>query len=90
MAFRIQLSNYSFQPNEVALPEFLRDRVPMVKIGRIPKEGGEFREPRYDHPEFQRAFAELNDLLAAQFEGDPSDRVDGPDAVRILGRRPHQ
>ena len=53
------------------MPEFLRDRVPMVKIGRIPKEGGEFREPRYDHPEFQRAFAELNDLLAAQFEGDP-------------------
>ena len=71
VAFRIQLSNYSFQPGEVALPEFLRDRVPMVKIGRIPKEGGEFREPRYDHPEFQRAFAELNDLLAAQFEGDP-------------------
>ena len=71
VAFRIQLSNYSFQPDEVALPEFLRDRVPMVKIGRIPKEGGEFREPRYDHPEFQRAFAELNDLLAAQFEGDP-------------------
>ena len=71
VAFRIQLSNYSFQPNEVGLPEFLRDRVPMVKIGRIPKEGGEFREPRYDHSEFQRAFAELNDLLAAQFEGDP-------------------
>jgi hypothetical protein len=39
VAFRIQLSNYSFQPDEVALPEFLRDRVPMVKIGRIP-EGG--------------------------------------------------
>jgi hypothetical protein len=71
VAFRIQLSNYSFQPQEVALPEFLRDRVPLVKIGQIPKVGGEFREPRYDHPEFQKAFAELNDLLAAQFEGNP-------------------
>ena len=71
VAFRIQLSNYSFQPQEVALPEFLRDRVPLVNIGTIPKVGGKFREPRYDHPEFQKAFAELNDLLAAQFEGNP-------------------
>jgi hypothetical protein len=48
------------------------DKVPLVKIGRIPRQAsGEFREPRYDHPEFQKAFAELNDLLAARFEGDP-------------------
>jgi hypothetical protein len=72
VAFRVQLSNYSFQPEQVALPEFLRDRVPLVNIGRIPgKSSGQFREPRYDHPEFQTAFAELNDLLAAQFEGNP-------------------
>ena len=72
VAFRIQLSNYSFQPKQVALPAFLRDLVPWVKIGRIPGKGdGEFQEPRYDHPEFQKAFAELNDLLAAEFEGDP-------------------
>ena len=71
VAFRIQLSNYSFQPVKVALPEFLLDRVPLVKIGRMPHGEGEFREPRYDHPEFQKAFAELNDLLAARFEGDP-------------------
>jgi hypothetical protein len=72
VAFRIQLSNTSFQPEEVAIPPFLRDRVPMVKIGRIPGKGdAEYREPRYDHPEFQKAFAELNDLLAAQFEGSP-------------------
>src|SRR5256884_9043360 len=72
VAFRIQLSNTSFQPEQVALPEFLRDRVPLVKIGKIPgKEPGEYREPRYDHPEFQKAFAELTDLLAARFEGDP-------------------
>jgi len=71
-AFRIQLSNTSFQPEQVALPSFLRDRVPFVNIGRIPgKEDGQYREPRYDHPEFQKAFAELNDLLAAEFEGNP-------------------
>src|SRR5246127_2798622 len=72
VAFRIQLSNYSFQPEQVALPPFLRERVPLVKIGRIPGQGdAQFREPRYDHPEFQKAFAELNDLLAAEFEGNP-------------------
>ena len=72
VAFRIQLSNYSFQPEKLAMPEFLMDRVPIVKIGRIRgQESGEFREPRYDHPEFQKAFFELNDLLAARFEGDP-------------------
>ena len=72
VAFRVQLSNTSFQPEQVALPAFLRDRVPLVKIGPIPgKEGAEYREPRYDQPEFQKAFAELNDLLAAEFEGNP-------------------
>src|SRR2546423_14900057 len=70
VAFRVQLSNTSFQPEQLALPAFLRDRVPLVKIGRIPSHGdAEYTEPRYDHPEFQKAFAELNDLLAQQFEG---------------------
>ena len=36
VALRIQLSNNSFQPEQVALPAFLRDRVVLVKIGRIP------------------------------------------------------
>ena len=72
VAFRVQLSNPEFQPDQLALPEFLRSRIPLVKIGRIPKLGEtEFVEPRYDHPEFQKAFAELNDLLAARFDGDP-------------------
>ena len=72
VAFRIQLSNTSFQPEQVALPPFLRDRVPLVNIGRIPEKGdAQYREPRYDHPEFQRAFAELVDLLAAEFDGNP-------------------
>ena len=72
VAFRVQLSNTSFQPENVALPPFLRDRIPLVPIGRIPGKGdAQYREPRYDHPEFQKAFAELNDLLAAQFDGNP-------------------
>ncbi len=72
VAFRVQLSNYSFQPEEVAIPPFLRDRIPLANIGRIPeKNGAQFREPRYDDPEFQKAFAELNELLAAEFDGNP-------------------
>ena len=72
VAFRIQLSNTSFQPEQVALPSFLRERVPLVNIGRIPGKGdAQYREPRYDHPEFQKAFAELVDLLAAEFDGNP-------------------
>lgn len=72
VAFRVQLSNTSFQPDEVALPRFLRDRIPLVAIGRIPGKGNsQYREPSYDHPEFQKAFKELTDLLAAQFDGHP-------------------
>jgi hypothetical protein len=65
VAFRVQLSNTAFQPEQLALPEFLRSQIPLVKIGE------QYREPRYDHPAFQKAFAELNDLLAAQFDGNP-------------------
>lgn len=72
-AFRIQLSNPEFEPEEIALPKFLRDKVPLVKIGRLRRHGREigFIEPRYDHPVFQSAFGELNDLLAARFENEP-------------------
>jgi hypothetical protein len=72
VAFRVQLSNTSFQPEEVALPAFLRSRIPLVNIGHIAGKGNaQYREPRYDHPEFQKAFAELVDLLAAEFDGNP-------------------
>src|SRR2546421_4671709 len=57
VAFRVQLSSPVFQPEQIALPEFLRSRIPMVKIGRIPGHGNsEYLEPRYDHPEFRKAF----------------------------------
>lgn len=72
-AFRIQLSNPEFQPQEIALPAFLRDKVPLAKIGRLRRHGREveFVEPRYDHPAFQSAFRELNELLAARFDSEP-------------------
>jgi hypothetical protein len=65
------MSNPEFQPDRIALPDFLRERVPLVKIGPNPSHGGEYLEPRYDHPAFQKAFLELNHLLAAEFNGDP-------------------
>jgi hypothetical protein len=72
-AFRIQLSNPEFEPAEIALPEFLRNKVPLQKIGHFRRHGREveFVEPRYDHPAFQNAFRELNELLAARFDNEP-------------------
>src|SRR3954471_2374831 len=72
VAFRVQLSSPVFEPEQISIPEFLRPKIPMVKIGRIPGHGNsEYVEPRYDHPEFQKAFIELNNLLAAEFDGNP-------------------
>ena len=72
VAFRVQLSSPVFQPEQLALPEFLQSRIPLVKIGKILEHGdSEYLEPRYDHPEFQKAFTELNALLAAEFDGNP-------------------
>ena len=74
VAFRIQLSSPNIQPQKLSLPDFLRNKVPVVNIGRNSKEHHQdfdFFEPRYDSPEFQKAFTELNELLAARFDGDP-------------------
>ncbi len=72
VAFRIQMSKPELQPKQLALPDFLSAHVPLVKIGRIPRASeGEYVEPRYDHPEFRRAFAELQHLLAAEFDAQP-------------------
>src|ERR1700746_3123606 len=56
------------------MPDFLPDKVPTVKIAHKRKENAttfDFYEPRYDSSEFQKAFTELNELLAAKFEGNP-------------------
>jgi hypothetical protein len=77
VAFRIQLSSPNFQPKQLSLPDFLQKKVPLVKIGKVRGEGRErpqdweYIEPRYDHPEFQKAFRELNELLAAEYGDNP-------------------
>ncbi len=73
VGFRVQLSNPEFQPDDIALPRFLRDKIPLQKIGRLKRHGRdvELLEPRYDHPAFQTAFQELNELLATRFDQEP-------------------
>src|SRR4030095_1470229 len=67
VAFRVQMSNTEFQPARLALPEFLQKKIPLVKIGKTYGSNFEFVEPRYDHPAFQTAFKELNELLLEGF-----------------------
>jgi len=71
VAFRVQLSNPEIQPAKLALPDFLQPKVPLVTIRSRSGRGPERVEPRYDHPEFQRAFRELDELLAAELDADP-------------------
>ena len=73
VAFRVMLSNTVHQPKTLAMPDFVSAKVPVVAIGKARDldDGIEYREPCYDHPEFLRAFRELNELLAAEFDGNP-------------------
>ena len=72
VAFRVMLSNTVGQPRYLAMPDFVQDKVPVVEIGSLKEYGAfQFREPRYDHPEFQKAFRDLVELLAAAFDGQP-------------------
>jgi hypothetical protein len=71
VAFRVQLSNPEIQPAKLALPDFLQPKVPLVTVRSRTARGPQRVEPRYDHPEFQRAFRELVELLAAETDGDP-------------------
>jgi hypothetical protein len=65
IGFRIMISNPDIPG--YALPDFLREKVPMVKLGAWQKR--EREEPRCDDPYFQSAFQELLGLLAAQCDG---------------------
>ena len=65
IGFRIMISNPDIPG--YALPEFVREKVPMVKLGSWQKR--EREEPRCDHPYFQSAFQELVGLLAAEYDG---------------------
>ena len=74
VGFRIQLSSPNIQPQKLSLPDFLKDKVPVVNIGHKSKAHRvdfDFYEPRYDAPEFQKAFTELNQLLAERFGDNP-------------------
>jgi hypothetical protein len=76
IGFRVQLENPDSP--DPGVPDFLLDKVPYVKLKgewkgnpaetRYHKDN---RVPRYDHPAYQSAFRELNELLGAQFNGHP-------------------
>src|SRR3954468_11856148 len=49
VAFRVQLSNPEFQPKQIALPDFVREKVPLVTIGGLARRCNiQYVEPRYD------------------------------------------
>jgi hypothetical protein len=67
IGFRVMISNPDIAG--YALPDFVREKVPMVKLGAW--QGREREEPRCDDPKFQAAFRELQDLLATEYDGHP-------------------
>jgi hypothetical protein len=68
---RVQMSNPEIQPAKLAIPDFLQERVPLVRLKRKVPDAAVRVEPRYDHPAFQSAFRELQELLAAEFDASP-------------------
>jgi hypothetical protein len=69
VGFRVQLSSPNIQPDKLSLPDFLQPKVPLIDISKGQKQ--KFIEPAYYHPEFLKAFRELNELLAAEFDNNP-------------------
>ncbi len=72
VGFRIQLSS-PVVPYP-SMPDFVYEQVPHVTLGktdRIGLPGKVHEQPRYDHPAFQSAFKELDDLLADAYNGHP-------------------
>ena len=76
IGFRVQLENPDVP--DPGMPDFLLNKVPYVKLkGEWKGNPAEMRYkkdnrvPRYDHPAYQAAFRELNELLAAELNGHP-------------------
>ncbi len=76
VGFRIQMRAPDYA--EEALPDFVLEKVPMVKLAGQWRNNPNsvrgrktYEEPRYDHPYFQEAFKELNQLMAAELNGNP-------------------
>jgi hypothetical protein len=75
VGFRVMMSSPDIRGP--SLPDFVLERVPMVRLkGEWKRRGREaesapayYEEPRYDDPFFQAAFRELNGLLAAELDG---------------------
>jgi hypothetical protein len=70
VAFRIQLMSPVIEGH--SMPDFLVDKVPLVKLGTTDKIGIPNKvhyAPRYDHPEFMSAFKEMDDLLSQKYNG---------------------
>lgn len=75
VGFRITMSAPEYF-NHPALPDFVLEKVPLVKLvgprkGIYAQNPYANYQPRYDHPYFQQAFRELIGLLAAKFNGNP-------------------
>lgn len=76
VGFRVMMNDPDIL--EPSLPDFLVNKVPMVKLaGEWKGNTNEVRyrkahlQPRYDDPHFQDAYRELNGLLAAELNGSP-------------------
>jgi len=76
VAFRIMLENPDIP--QFGSPDFVQENVPYVKLKGewkgdrdIVRYRKEHKMPRYDHPEYQAAFTELNALLADKYNGHP-------------------
>ena len=76
VGFRIMLENPDIP--ELGMPDFLMQKVPYVKLKgewrrNRPsiRSSKEHKMPRYDHPDYQTAFRELNALLADALNGNP-------------------
>ena len=69
IGFRIMLENPDFP--YPGMPDFLMEKVPYVKLKGKWRNKNDYMMPRYDHPEYQKAFYELNSLLADKLNGNP-------------------
>lgn len=76
IGFRIMTENPDIP--ELGVPDFLIDKIPYsslkgtwVNSSSSVRNKKEHKFPRYDHPLYQKAFIELNELLAKEFNGNP-------------------
>ncbi len=70
IGIRVQLMSPVIKPHSV--PDFVADKIPFVKLGKTKEigiKGKTHYAPRYDHPEFMKAFREMDDLLADKYNG---------------------